>query len=162
MLLLRRASRFVPRRSAVWLVCALGLTSPTLFGCGTTSQTVDWGDAEQPEAVLQSGDQLRIAFAYWPELDETQCIGPDGKIALPLVGEVEAAGSTPAELRADLLARYESKIIDPEINVIVESLVSREGPVRMVWYLPGTDPMQGRAAPTTADAPADSPTETRE
>jgi protein involved in polysaccharide export with SLBB domain len=52
-------------------------------------------------------------------------VRPDGKIALQLVGEVEAEGITPAGLRNELLRLYAPYLKDPEIAVIVRSLFNR-------------------------------------
>jgi len=68
--------------------------------------------------VLKEGDDLEIRFLYNPELNQAVKIRSDGKISLPLVGEVQAAGRRPAELREQLIERYAKDIKDPDVAVL--------------------------------------------
>jgi polysaccharide export outer membrane protein len=62
---------------------------------------------EQPhEYRLEPGDQIDVKFYYHPDLNEAFTIRPDGKIALQLIGEVEARGQTPGGLGEMLMKRY--------------------------------------------------------
>lgn len=125
--------------STLMFALALGLA-----GCQHTSpppkETENFPPAGSPVTMLQAGDQIQISFAYWPELDTEQRIRPDGMISLQLVGEVQAGGKTPAELRADLLQVYADKINNPEINVVVSSYDSHRiyvgGEVRTAGAVP--------------------------
>lgn len=71
--------------------------------------------------VLREGDTLKITFLGAPNLNTTQTIRRDGKLDLYLVGEVTAAGMSPAELEKELKKRYKDQIIVNEITVAVES-----------------------------------------
>ena len=71
--------------------------------------------------VLREGDMLKIAFPGAPSLNETQQIRRDGKIALSLVGEVVAAGLTPAELEKQILKLYSPQLVTKEVTVTVTS-----------------------------------------
>ncbi len=74
------------------------------------------------EYRIQIEDQLDFKFFYNPELNEEKIpVRPDGRISLPLVGEVMAAGRTPAELTAILRKVYEQELKKPEVAVIVRS-----------------------------------------
>jgi protein involved in polysaccharide export with SLBB domain len=77
-----------------------------------------------PRVTLAPGDGIDIKFFFTPELNESQTVRPDGKITLQLVGDVQAQGKTPEELRDDLLKLYSSRLAQPEIAVIVRSLGS--------------------------------------
>ncbi|HST92592.1 MAG TPA: polysaccharide biosynthesis/export family protein, partial [Brevundimonas sp.] len=57
----------------------------------------DWTEAE-PEYVLYPGDEIEIATPTAAELTRIQKIGPDGRISLPLVGQIMAADRTIAEV----------------------------------------------------------------
>src|SRR5690606_30090873 len=57
----------------------------------------DWTEME-PEYVLYPGDEIEIATPTATELTRTQKIGPDGRISLPLVGQIMAADRTIAEV----------------------------------------------------------------
>jgi protein involved in polysaccharide export with SLBB domain len=71
--------------------------------------------------TFSAGDSIDVKFFYTPELNETQDVRPDGKIALQIIGEVTAAGKTPAQLRWLLEKLYASHLKDPEISVVVRS-----------------------------------------
>jgi polysaccharide export outer membrane protein len=56
---------------------------------------------ERPAAEYRIGREDVLEVVVWrePELTRTMPVRPDGKIALPLAGELEAAGLTPGELQ---------------------------------------------------------------
>jgi len=87
----------------------------------------DWSDGE-PEYVLYPGDEIEIATPTAPELTRTQRVGPDGRISLPLVGQLMAADRTIAELEADAADAYASQLRRP----LVEVTLKAAGPIR-VW-----------------------------
>lgn len=70
---------------------------------------------------LVPSDEVEIRFFGAPDLNTVQKIRRDGCISLGLIGDVKAEGLTPTELRADLLARYQSRIQTKEITVIVRT-----------------------------------------
>jgi polysaccharide export outer membrane protein len=71
--------------------------------------------------TLQEGDDLKISFPGSASLDTTQQIRRDGKISLPLVGEIQAAGETPDDLQQNLINLYAPQISSKEVIVTVES-----------------------------------------
>ena len=87
----------------------------------------DWTEME-PEYVLYPGDEIEIATPTAVELTRTQKIGPDGRISLPLVGQIMAADRTIAEVEADAAAAFASQLRRP----IVEVTLKAAGPIR-VW-----------------------------
>ncbi len=76
--------------------------------------------------VIGDGDVLSINV--WKELELTRAVTvrSDGRISLPLVGEMQASGRTPAQLEADLKASLGGFIADPEVTVIVQEINSRK------------------------------------
>lgn len=70
---------------------------------------------------LREGDGLRIVFPGAPNLNNEQVIRRDGRISMPLVGEIVAAGITPSELEKRLLEAYASQINTKEVTVTVIS-----------------------------------------
>ena len=70
---------------------------------------------------LREGDVLKIIFPGSPTLDSTQVIRRDGKINLPLVGDVDAAGMTPAALEKKLVELYAPQLSSKQVTVQVES-----------------------------------------
>lgn len=86
-----------------------------------------WNE-DEPEYVLYPGDEIEIATPTAPELTRTQRIGPDGRVSLPLVGQLLAADRTIAELEADCADAYASQLRRP----LVEVTLKTAGPMK-VW-----------------------------
>lgn len=71
--------------------------------------------------ALREGDTVKVSFASAPNMDTTQLIRRDGKIELPLVGEVMAAGKTTTELEKEVIQLYAPQLNSKEITVTLES-----------------------------------------
>lgn len=71
--------------------------------------------------VLRDGDSLTVSIPSSPSLDTTQQIRTDGKIVLPLVGEVAAAGKTPEDLQKELLKLFQPQVAAKQVIVTVQS-----------------------------------------
>ena len=102
----------------------------------------DWTDAE-PEYLLYPGDEIEVATPTATELTRTIKVGPDGRIALPLIGQAMAADRTLSELEYDLSSAYASQLVRP----VVEVTLKTAGPVK-VWVAgevrtPGVYDMNG-------------------
>lgn len=93
---------------------------------------------------LEPGDQIEIKFAYIPDFNETQVIRPDGKMELLLVGEVDAAGKTPSELRDELFRLYAQHFAHPELAVLTRLAFKRKVYVGGAVVIPGVLEMPGR------------------
>jgi len=77
------------------------------------------------EYRLTPGDKLRIEVYKDPQLSQSVQVRPDGKITLPLIGDVEAAGRTPIEMRDTITKSLKEYITSPTVTVIVvEATVS--------------------------------------
>ena len=118
------------RSSGTRLLSAAALLLVTFItvSCETVPPTPSTGDYQQsssagsaPVLVLHEGDELRITFPGAPNLDSVQKVRTDGRITLAMVGEVEAAGSTPAELEKKLLDLYSGQLVSKEVAVTVIS-----------------------------------------
>lgn len=86
-----------------------------------------WSDVE-PEYVLYPGDEIEVVTPTAPELSRTQKIAPDGRVSLPLIGQVMAADRTIAELERDIVGGYASQLRNP----LVEVTLKQAGPLK-VW-----------------------------
>ena len=79
---------------------------------------------EEDHYVIKPGDKLSIKFFFNPELNESDLIvRPDGRLSLQLIHEVEAANLTASQLKRLLSERYKGQLKNPEIAVIVRSVV---------------------------------------
>jgi polysaccharide biosynthesis/export protein len=75
----------------------------------------------QTPNYLNAGDVIKISFPGAPELNQTQKVGTDGTVSLPLVGDVHAAGKSPGELQSELANLYKPQLQDSEVLVTVEN-----------------------------------------
>jgi len=99
------------------------------------------------EYRIKPMDQLDIKFFYNPELNETTTVRPDSKIALQLIGDIDAAGRTPSELVAELKERYSTYLQNPAATVIVKGFVAQQAFVDGEVGHPGpVDIMPGQTA----------------
>jgi polysaccharide export outer membrane protein len=98
------------------------------------------------------GNDDRLAINVWKEPDLTRSIPvrSDGKISLPLVGELQATGRTPLQLEGDIADRLKSYITEPEVTVIVEQINSQKFNILGQVVKPGSYPLA--AATTILDA----------
>jgi polysaccharide export outer membrane protein len=107
--------------------------------------------AQAPAAIndeyqIGPGDKLRIEVYKDPQLSQSVQVRPDGKITLPLVGDMEATGRTPIDLRDTITTALKSFINNPTVTVIVvEALASQVYVMGEVTH-PGTMQLYG---PTT-------------
>lgn len=69
--------------------------------------------------VIGANDLLEIDVWKEKEISRTIPVRPDGKISLPLVGEIQASGLTPMQLQDDLTRRLKAFIENPEVTVII-------------------------------------------
>jgi len=72
------------------------------------------------------GDQLQISVWKNPELSVSAPIRPDGKVSVPLIGEVMAVGNTPEQLAADVERKLAAYLKSPNVTVILTSLQGHE------------------------------------
>jgi len=76
--------------------------------------------------VIGNDDLLAINVWKEPDISRQVPVRSDGRISLPLVGEVKAAGETPLKLEQDLAARLKNYIEEPEVTVIVQQINSQK------------------------------------
>jgi polysaccharide export outer membrane protein len=113
--------------------CVAGvLTLGTLFGCSTTANAPDApttmsaaiATAETDNAyVIGPTDQLNIFVWRQPELSTNAIVRPDGRISVPLIDDLQAAGQTPTQLAGAITTRLKEYIQDPKVSVIVTNFV---------------------------------------
>jgi polysaccharide export outer membrane protein len=70
---------------------------------------------------LSPGDMIKVSYADESIPDQTQKIQRDGKVSLPLIGEVTAVGKRPIDFQHELASRYEGKLENNEVLVTLEN-----------------------------------------
>ena len=116
--------------------------APTGTSGRTTPKPADVG----ADYRLVPGDKLRIEVYKDPQLSQSLQVRPDGKITLPLLGDLPAAGKTSLELRDSISQSLTTYINNPTVTVIV---VETEPPVFYVMGEvadPGPYPIKGQVS----------------
>jgi len=90
-----------------------------------SAPAVVYSDAT-PAYRFYPGDEIEITVFSAPELTRTVTVGPDGRVALPLVGAVRAADLTAEELHDALVSGYAAHLRMPELTVTPRSYASRQ------------------------------------
>jgi len=117
---------------------------------GTTATRGSAGKAHDDAYVIGIDDVLAINVWKEPEVSKTVPVRSDGKISLPLAGEVQASGQTPRQLEQELAAKLKSYISEPEVTVIVEQIKSQKFNILGQVTKPGSYPLAN--SPTVLDA----------
>jgi len=114
---------------AAWLMAGLIV----FLGAGCQGTTVMEKDDQGSLAAYQGGDYRigvddRVQVTVWrnPELSVAVPVRPDGKISVPLIGDVQAGGKTAEEVAALIKQKLSSYIREPSVAVIVSELRSHE------------------------------------
>jgi polysaccharide export outer membrane protein len=95
------------------------------------------------EYRLGSGDKLRIEVYKDAQLSQSVQIRPDGKITLPLIGDMTATGLTPIELRDEIAKQLTEYITNPTVTVIVVEATSAHAYVMGEVAHPGEVSLHG-------------------
>jgi polysaccharide export outer membrane protein len=116
--------RHLARLQFTAVIFAIGF----LFFAGCATSHSDFGQnpalpqKDSKDIVLSESDVLKIAFPGASNLDTVQTIRRDGKITLPIIGEVVASGKTPPELQKELVNLYTNQLVSAQdIIVTVQS-----------------------------------------
>ncbi|MCL4522852.1 MAG: polysaccharide export protein [Acidobacteria bacterium] len=88
-------------------------------------QTAPKAATEDPAYEIGAEDQLNISVWNEPNVSRTVPVRPDGKISLPLINDVQAAGLTPMQLAMSVTEKLKKFIADPQVTVIVTAINSR-------------------------------------
>jgi polysaccharide biosynthesis/export protein len=80
---------------------------------------------DDPNYLIGAQDVLDISVWKEPELSRSVPVRPDGKISLPLLNDVQAAGLTPPQLGAQITASLNKFMTNPQVTVIVSQINSQ-------------------------------------
>jgi polysaccharide export outer membrane protein len=113
----------------------------------TPSNTIN---AHDDSFVIGNDDVLAVNVWKEPDVSRSVPVRSDGKISLPLVGEVQASGETPLKLEKDIAFRLKNFIDEPEVTVIVQQINSHKFNILGQVSKPGSYPLTNNA--TVLDA----------
>jgi polysaccharide biosynthesis/export protein len=135
--------------TGVW---AQAVADKALAQPGASGQVANSSAMQPHDNSFVIGNDDVLAINVWKEQDISRSVPvrSDGKISLPLVGEVQAAGQTPLKLEQDIASKLKSYISDPEVTVIVQQINSQKYNILGMVAKPGSYPLTNSA--TVLDA----------
>jgi polysaccharide export outer membrane protein len=145
---LRDVSRF--GWIATFFVIAVAVTASAQSAADATSVTPAATQPDQTTATAKAHDDTYtigaddiLAINVWKEAELTRSVPvrSDGKISLPLIGELQASGITPKQLEQDIAKKLASYVSEPEVTVIVQEIKSRKFNVLGMVARPGSFPI---------------------
>lgn len=133
--------RFTLQSTALLLPVILGgcVQSSVYVGeIAPLDQGIAIADGERGKTyTVNAGDDLTVRFYYNPQLDEDVRVRPDGSISLSLIGEIPAAGKTPAELSEQITSDYAEFLTKPKAVVIMRNFARARAFVAGEVFRPG-------------------------
>lgn len=161
-----RIQQIHPLRASLLTMAIGGLMLAEAVHCQTRkSPATDPATSAKAEAATAAtpadssyviGDDDVLSINVWNEPDLKQLIPvrPDGKISLPLVGDIEAAGRTPSQLQNDITSKLHAYITHPDVTVIVQQINSKKFNILGRVMKPGAYPLSSRTTVLDAIAQA--------
>jgi len=126
------------RQTKLWALAAVLLAASPLLAQESSSRKASHAGpkgngallkavapADDPAYVIGEEDVLNIDVWKEPELSRTVPVRPDGKISLPLINDVQAAGLTPSQLALAITEKLRKFLAEPQVTVIVTTINSR-------------------------------------
>lgn len=125
------------RRMPVWAFVLVWLALPTCAQQNMGSRPTPSAPAagvenaeprpatEDPNYVIGPQDVLDISVWREPDLSRAVPVRPDGKISLPLLNDMQAAGLTPSQLVAQIAASLNKYVTNPQVTVIITQINSQ-------------------------------------
>ena len=123
------------RRMRFWVGFALLLAEIPLYAQGAARQAAQSNTTapapagkaatEDPNYVIGPQDVLNISVWKEPELTREIPVRPDGKVSIPLLNDVQAAGLTPTQLAQRITTDLKEFVTNPQVTVIVVQINSQ-------------------------------------
>lgn len=136
-----KRSRSMWRRSQIWIAFALWSaalsvpvrgagrqstqTNTQANGPATAQTTTSQAATQDPNYKIGPQDVLDISVWKEQELTRVLPVRPDGKISMPLLNDVQAAGLTPTQLASKITTDLKKFVSDPQVTVIVTQINSQ-------------------------------------
>lgn len=105
------------------LILALAVVSVS----PSPAQVVIRSEEDPPNAyAIGIGDVIEISVWKSPELSVSVPVRPDGRVSVPLLGDIQAAGMTPLALKEQLAHDFKTYVTAPEVSVVIKEINSRK------------------------------------
>src|SRR6185436_3629632 len=113
----------IPGRALIVAVVLLGMT----MGCGSVVSKEALDEAVKPvskEFLLGAEDVLEVTVCRNQDLSRTVVVRPDGKISLPLIGDIQASGMNASQVAAKIAVRLTEFKENPNVSVSLKEVNS--------------------------------------
>lgn len=102
------------------------LPQQTSTATNTSSTASSASASTNSSYIIGPGDLLAINVLHEPEVSQKVPVRMDGKITMPLIGEIQASGMKPGNLQETIAAKLNDYIKNAEVTVVVEEIKSRQ------------------------------------
>lgn len=108
-----------------------------------TTHTSNQGESARSgeSFIIGTGDVLAINVWKEAEISRVVPVRSDGRISLPLAGELQAGGRTPSQLESEIRNKLKDYVSEPEVTVIVQEIKSLKFNVLGMVMRPGSYPL---------------------
>lgn len=137
---------YLGRAAAALLVLLTGTSSgEAQTASATTAAAASAAVPAPPPGDYTIGPDDILTIVFWKEKDMSSdvAVRPDGRISLPLLNDVDAAGLTPEQLRVKLAAAADKFLEEPTVTVVVKQINSRKVFITGQVPKPGPYPLTG-------------------
>ena len=126
-----------PQPAAASTVAAPGATAPG------TAPAAPPGIDVPTDYLIGADDVLDIIFWRDKDMSSQVTVRPDGRVTLPILNDVQAAGLSPEQLRSYIMSAAAKYVEDPNVTVFVKAINSRKVFVTGMVAKPGPYPLMG-------------------
>lgn len=119
-----RKNIFLPLLAVIFGLTAC--SSGAVLGPDELKLSVPGAAVNQPTYTIGVDDTVQVSVWRNPELSVTVPVRPDGKISMPLIGDVQAGGLTPEQVAAEIKSKLSNYVREPQVAVILTALHSHE------------------------------------
>jgi polysaccharide export outer membrane protein len=142
---------FTKRPAKLELLAVISLTLLVLTSCGGEVRHAEAGipSSEAGSHLVGPGDSLQIFVLDHPDLSTAVAVRSDGKISIPLVDDMQAAGKSPTQLARDIEGVLGTYVRTPVVTVIVQGFVGQQ--IRVVCQAVKPSTVQYRQGLTVLD-----------
>lgn len=129
-----------------WVGGAVMAAALALAGCGRHTPPPQAEPQQQAEYHIGREDVLEVAVWRDNDLSRTIPVRPDGKISLPLLGELEAQGKTAPQLAEEIQKKLQPYVENPKVTVIVREVNAPRFSVMGEVQKPGSYALRGNVS----------------
>jgi polysaccharide biosynthesis/export protein len=130
-------------RKSATVILTLILTLRVAAACSEPAKAKPATAAPPAAEEYMIGPDDLLAVNVWrePEISRNVVVRPDGRISLPLVGDLRASGRTPVQLQDDIKGMLSNYLASPEVTVIVQEARSQKFNILGEVEHPGSYPL---------------------